>query len=66
MIDNLAGDFEILFDFKETCAKFLDFSYLENVELRVLVKEMISLDLPATDQWKTIENYGKIKYRLHQ
>ena len=65
VVDKLARDFEMLFDFKATCAKLSDFSYVENVELRVLAKEMINLDLPAIDQWKIIENFGKSKYRLH-
>ena len=59
MIDKLARDFEMLFDFKATCAKLPDLSYPKNMEIRVLAKEMISLDMPAADQWKTIENYEK-------
>ena len=66
VIDRLARDFERLLDFKDTCTKFPDFSYAENVELRVLAKEMINLDLPVVDQWKIIENYGKSKYKLFQ
>ena len=49
VIHKLAGDFGMLFDFKATCAKLPDFSYLENMELRVLVKDMIILDLPTAD-----------------
>ena len=64
LIEKLTGDFEIMFDFKDTCTKLPYFSYPKNVELRVLAKEMISLDPLAIDQWKTIENYGKRKYRL--
>ena len=66
MIEKLAGEFEMAFDFKATCTKFPEFSYAENMELRVLVKEMINLDLPAVDQWIIIENYGKCKYKVHQ
>ena len=66
MIDKLAGDFEMLFSFKATCAKLPDFSYSENVELRVLAKDMINLYLPAIDEWKIIENYRKIEYKLRQ
>ena len=66
MIDKLTGDFEMLFDFKSICTKLPKFSYAENVELNVMVKEMISLDLPTTDQWKLVDNYGKIKYKIHQ
>ena len=66
VIDKLDGDFEMLFEFKAMCTKLLDFSYSENVELRVLEKEMINMDLPVFYQWKIIENYRKIKYKLHQ
>ena len=66
MIDKLARDFEMLLDFKATCTKFPDFSYSENVDLRVLAKEMINLDLPAADQWKIVENYMKGKYQVSQ
>ena len=61
VVDKLAGDFEMLFDFKAICTKFPDFSYAKNVELNVMAKEMISLDIPTTD-----DNYGKSKYMLHQ
>ena len=66
MIEKLDGDFEMLFDFKAICSKFPYFSYPENVELRVSTKEMISLDMPIAHQWKTVENYGKSKYKLCQ
>ena len=61
VIDKLDGDFGMLFDFKATCAKLPYFSYPKNMEIRVLAKEMISLDLPPANQWKAIENYGKTK-----
>ena len=54
------------FDFKATCTKLPIFSYPENVELKVLDKEIISLDFPMTDQWNTAKTYRKIKYKLHQ
>ena len=66
VIDKLARDFEMLLNFKATCTKLSYLSYLEKVELRVLAKEMINLDLPAADQWKIVENYEKSKYKLHQ
>ena len=50
VVDKLAGYFEMMFNFKATCAKFPYFSYVENVELRVLEKEMVNLDFPTTDQ----------------
>ena len=66
MIKKLARDFEMLFNFKAICSKLTNFSYLENVELRVLAKEMTSLDMPFGDQWKIVENYGKSKYKFRQ
>jgi len=66
LIDKLTVDFEMLFDFKAICTKLLEFSYVENVELSVMEKEMISLDMETTDQWKLVDNYGKSKYKLHQ
>ena len=66
MIDKLNVDFKMLFDFKAICTKFPEFSYAENMELNVMAKEMISLDLPTTDKWNLVDNYGKSKYRLHQ
>ena len=65
VIGKLAGDFEMLFDFKATCDKFPYFSHLKNVELRVLDMDMNSLYFPTADQWNTIENYGKRKHKLH-
>ena len=41
-----------------------EISYIDHVELRVLAKEMASLELPTIDQWKTVEKYGKTKYRM--
>ena len=66
VIDKLAGYFNMMFEFKATCTKFPIFSYSENIELMVLAKEMINLDLRVVDQWKIIENDGKIKYNLRQ
>ena len=66
VIDKLNGDFEMLFDFKAICTKFIEFSYVENVELSVMAKEMISLYMPTTDKWNIVDNYGKHKYMFHQ
>ena len=66
VVDKLVGDFEMLFDFKATCAKLSYFSYIDNLELRVFEKEMVNLDLPTADQWRTIQQFGKNKYKLHQ
>ena len=46
-------------------AKLPPITYVDHVELWVLVKEMENIEVPSGDQWKTIEKFGKIKYRLH-
>ena len=37
---------------------------MDQVELRVLAKDMASLELPTVDEWKIVEKYGKTKYKL--
>ena len=54
----------MLHTFRDTCAKLPKFSYVGHVELRVMAKEMASLELPTVDQWKTVEKYGRTKYSL--
>ena len=66
VVDKLAGDFEMVFYFKATCAKMEDYSYVENVELKVLEKEMVNLVFPNVNQWNTVEHFGKNIYRLHK
>ena len=56
----------MLFDLKSICTKLPEFSYAENMELNIMEKVTISLDIPTTDQWKLVDNYGKSNYRLHQ
>ena len=53
IVYKLADDFEILFAFRAKCAQLLE-------------KEMSSLDLPSTNQWKLVEKYGRSKYKLHE
>ena len=66
IIDNLANDIKMLFSFGFMCAQFPYFSYRDHVELRVMVKEMDSLDLPSPEQWKTVQKYGRSRYKLHE
>ena len=65
IVDKLVDEFEIFFFFKEACAHPQNYSYRDHIELRVLEKEMSTLDLPSTDQWKTIEKFRRTKYLLH-
>ena len=45
VVDKLSSEFELLFDFIVVCTIFPMPSYLENIELNVLVEEMIELEI---------------------
>ena len=49
MFDKLSREFELLFGFRAVCTKFMAPSYHENLELGVLVKEMIKLEIPTAN-----------------
>ena len=66
MVNKLAVDFEIINTFGTVCSQLPPVSNVYHVELRVLANEMANLELPSVDQWKTIENFGRTKYKLHQ
>ena len=64
MFDKLAGEFELLFDFKVVCAKVPNFSYAEKMELRVLAHEMVVAYFPNLEHWRAVQQYGSTKYKL--
>ena len=64
VFDKLAREFELLSDFKATCATVPDFSYTENMELRVLAHDMVIANFPGPDQCRSIQQYGSDKFRL--
>ena len=64
IVDKLANRFEMFFYFKEACAHLKNYSYKDHVELHMLLKEMFTLYFPSTNQWKTLEKYGRSKYTL--
>ena len=64
MFDKFAKEFELLFDFKVTCAKVPNISYADNMELRVLAHEMVVAYLPNPEHWRTIQQFGSNKYKL--
>ena len=66
VVKKLSSEFELLFDFKALCTRLPMRSYLEKLELGLLAKEMVKLEIPTTNQWKVIKNYSKSKHRLHQ
>ena len=54
----MAGAFELLADFKATCAIVPNFSYTENTELKVLAHDMVVVVFPGPNLWKLIQLYG--------
>ena len=64
VFDKLAEEFELLFDFKVQCAKVPNFSYANNMELKVLAQEMVVVDLPKPEHWREVQQYGSTKYKL--
>ena len=65
IVDKMVDESEIMFTFRATCTRIPDFSYRDHVEMRVLSKEMSTLELPTADQWKKVEKFGRTKYVLH-
>ena len=65
-MDKLSEYFEMLYAFRATSEQLPKLSNMEHLELRVLAKEMASLELPTVNQWKTVEKYGKTKYMLRR
>ena len=66
IINKLAVHFELVNAFRATGSKIPPISYIDHVELRVLEKEMASLELPFGYQRNTIEKFKKMKYKLHE
>ena len=66
IIDKIEVYFELVNAFREICAQLPPISYVDHVELRVLEKEMESLEFLYGDEWNTIEKFIKMKYKLHQ
>ena len=64
MFDKLVGAFELLANFKTTCATIPDFSYTENTELKVLAHNMAVATFPGPVLWKSIQLYGSNKLIL--
>ena len=41
-----------------------NFSYADNMELRVLAREMVVADFPNPKHWREVQQYGSTKYKL--
>ena len=65
IVDKMAYEFDKFFSFKYAFARLQNYSYRDHVELRMLSKEMPTMELPSPYQWKTIEKFGRTKYTLH-
>ena len=64
VFNKLVGEFEALFDFKTTCTKVPNLTYLDNMELRVLAHKMVIVDFPGSNQWRSIQMYGLNEFKL--
>ena len=64
VFDKLFKEFELLFDFKVSCAKVPNFSYTDNMELIVLAHDMVVLDFPKPEHWRIVQQYRSTKNKL--
>ena len=65
MFDKLTNDFELLFDFKATCAEVPETSYPKTMELIAQAYDMAVATLPGPDLWRVIQQYGSTKLKTH-
>ena len=65
VFDKLTMDFELLFDFKATCAKVPETSYPKMMELKAQAYDMVVVTLPGPDLWRIIQLYGSTKFKMH-
>ena len=65
IVEKLIDEFEVFFDFKEACAHLKNYSYRGHIELRMLSKEISTLEFPSADKWKIVEKFRWSKYTLH-
>ena len=63
IFDKLASEFELLFDFKAICSRAPETSYPETMELKVQALDMAVATFPVPDQWRSIQQYGSIKFK---
>ena len=64
VFDKFNGSFELLSDFKTTCATVPDFSYTKNMELKVIAHDMDVATFPGPNLWKSIQLYVSNKLNL--
>ena len=61
----LASEFELLYDFKATCAEFPKTSYPEMMELKAHAFDMVMATLPGPNLWRAIQQYRSTKFKTH-
>ena len=64
IFDKLDGEFELIYDFKATCDTLPNFSYTENMELKILAHDMVVANFHSPYQWRSIQQYGLNKFKL--
>ena len=65
VFDKLAREFELLFDFKGTCAEVPENLYPEMMELKAQAFDMDVVTLLGPDLWRAIQQYGLAKFKMH-
>ena len=60
VFDKFTGEFELLFDFKFACAKVPNFSYADNMELRVLAHDMVVADFSNLNIGEQFNNMDQL------
>ena len=65
IFDKLTSDFELLFDFKETCTEVSETSYPETMELKAQAFDMEVATLLGPNLWRVIQQYGSTKFKMH-
>ena len=63
IFDKLTSHFELLFDFKSTCAEVHETSYPETMDLKVQELDMEVATLPGPDLWRSIQQYRSSKFK---
>ena len=64
IFDKLANEFELLFDFKATCATVPETSYRETMELKMQELDMALATFPSPDLWRSIQQYESRKFKM--
>ena len=61
VFEKVENDFELWFEFKATRSKVPMTSYSEAIELRAQAYDMVAAQLPGSNTWKTICQFGSVQ-----